>query len=107
MEKTLKTFLLILTFLFILFTSLNAVPISTETIGNAIQSSIDTKLSGQNKAIVKTLYEKSGYKPLWVGPANAHRQAELITALNDPLYNYKNKPLGRKSLKKSSSRFLA
>jgi murein L,D-transpeptidase YcbB/YkuD len=99
MEKTLKTFLLILTFLFILFTSLNAVPISTETIGNAIQSSIDTKLSGQNKAIVKTLYEKSGYKPLWVGPANVHRQTQLIKALNNPLFNYKNKPMGRKNIK--------
>ncbi|MEA3417845.1 MAG: L,D-transpeptidase family protein [Campylobacterota bacterium] len=92
-----KTLLL---YLILAFTaSLNAAPLSTEAIGSSIQNTIDTKLSGQNKAIVKGLYEKSGYKPLWVGSANAKRQSELITALNDPLFNYKNKPMGRKNIK--------
>ena len=80
-------------------TLLNAENISTDMIGESIKNSIDSKLSGQNKAIVKRLYEKSAYKPLWVGAANANRQAELITALNDPLFNYKNKPMGRKKIK--------
>ena len=93
-----KKFLPILWLLMISMT-LEASTISTESIGNTIQSTIDTKLSGRNKAIVKTMYEKSGYTPLWVGSANAHRQAELIKALNNPLYNYKNKPMGRKNVK--------
>ncbi len=79
--------------------TLEASTLSTEAIGTTIQSTIDSKLSGRNKAIVKTMYEKSGYKPLWVGSANADRQAQLIKALNNPLYNYKNKPMGRKNIK--------
>ena len=94
-----KNLFVISAFLFVTFTCLNAATISTEVIGSTIQNSIDTKLSGQNKAIVKGLYEKSGYKPLWVGPANVHRQTQLIKALNNPLFNYKNKPMGRKSIK--------
>ena len=94
-----KNFLLILLLLGSL-TMLEAATISTEAIGSTIQNSIDTKLSGRNKAIVKVLYEKSAYKPLWVGPANTHRQTQLIKALNNPLFNYKNKPMGRKSIKK-------
>lgn len=94
-----KNLFLISTILFFIFTCLDAAAISTEAIGNTIQNTIDTKLSGRNKAIVKTLYEKSEYKPLWVGPANANRQTQLIKALNNPLFNYKNKPMGRKSIK--------
>ena len=52
-----------------------------------------------NKNIIINLYEKNAYKPLWVGSANAGKQAQLITALNNPLYNYKNKPMGRKKIK--------
>jgi len=98
-EILLKNLFLISTFLFFIFTCLNAATISTEAISSTIQNTIDTKLSGRNKDIVKTLYEKSGYKPLWVGPANTHRQTQLIKALNNPLFNYKNKPMGRKSIK--------
>jgi len=79
--------------------ALQAMTISTDMIGNTIQTTIDSKLSGRNKAIVKGLYEKTGYQPIWVGKANAHRQAQLIKALNIPLYNYKNKPMGRKKIK--------
>ena len=98
-EKLLKNLFLLSTFLFFTLTYLDGATISTEVIGSTIQNSIDTKLSGRNKAIVKGLYEKSGYKPLWVGPANVHRQTQLIKALNNPLFNYKNKPLGRKNIK--------
>ncbi|MEA3491759.1 MAG: L,D-transpeptidase family protein [Campylobacterota bacterium] len=80
-------------------TMLEASSISTESIRNSIQNSIDSKLSGRNKDIVKTIYKKSDYKPLWVGSSNTSRQTQLIKALNNPLYNYKNKPMGRKKIK--------
>ncbi|RLA74490.1 MAG: murein L,D-transpeptidase [Epsilonproteobacteria bacterium] len=79
--------------------TLEAVTLSSEEIGTTIQRTIDTKLSGRNKAIVKTLYKKSNYKPLWVGSTNAHRQTQLIKVLNNPFFNYKNKPMGRKNIK--------
>ncbi len=79
--------------------TLNAATISSEAIGNTIQTTIDSKLTGRNKSIVKTLYEKNSYKPLWVGSGNAHRQIQLIKALSNPFFNYKNKPMGRKNIK--------
>ena len=82
-----------------MFAFLQAATLSMEAIGSEIQSDIDSKMGGRNKAIVKKLYEKNAYKPLWVGAANAERQAQLIRALNSPLYNYKNKPMGRKKIK--------
>ena len=78
---------------------LNAENISPDLISQSIRNAVDTKLSGPNRAIVKRLYEKNGYRPFWIGKSNAHRQAELIKALNSSLYNYKNKPLGRKKIK--------
>jgi len=81
-------------------TYLSGGQISNESISNAIKAAIDTKLSGRNKNIVKTLYERNGYSPIWIGEQNKHRQSELIKALNNPLYNYKNKPMGSKSIKK-------
>ncbi|HHH37683.1 MAG TPA: murein L,D-transpeptidase [Epsilonproteobacteria bacterium] len=84
----------------LLFVSfLKAEVISAEAISTSLKSSIDTKLTGRNKAIIRRLYEKNSYQPLWVGSTNAHRQSQLITALNSPLYNYKNKPMGRKKIK--------
>jgi len=74
--------------------------ISNEAISDSIRTAIDTKLRGRNKNIIKTLYERNGYRPIWIGKQNKHRQSELIKALNNPLYNYKNKPLGSKSIKK-------
>ena len=92
-----KIFYLVAFALFL--TLLNAESISPDTISESIRSAVDTKLRGQNKVIIKRLYEKNGYKPLWIGTANAHKQAELITALNNPLFNYKNKPMGQKKIK--------
>ncbi len=81
-------------------TYLSGGAISKEDISNSIRVAIDSKLSGRNKNIVKTFYERNGYAPIWVGEQNKHRQSELIKALNNPLYNYKNKLLGSKSIKK-------
>lgn len=91
----------ILITLFLSFNSLLlAQTLSVDTISANIQNGLQTKLKGRNKAIVQRLYEKTGNKPLWVGPANAQKMSQLIQALNDPLYNYKGKPFNQKLIKR-------
>jgi len=89
-------------FLVVLVSSifLEAATISGEVIADRIRSTIDSKLKGQNKSIIKSIYETNNYAPLWIGSSNTHRQSQLIKALHNPLYNYKNKPLGSKKIKR-------
>jgi len=49
---------------------------------------------------VQNLYARTGNKPLWVGTANKQKMSQLIQALNDPLYNYKNKAFNQNTIKK-------
>jgi len=81
-------------------TPLSAQILSIENISHNIQQDLQTKLSGQNKTIVQHLYTQTGNKPLWVGTANKQKMSRLIQALNNPLYNYKNKPFNQKAIKK-------
>jgi murein L,D-transpeptidase YcbB/YkuD len=90
----------LLLLVFFLTTSLFAQPLSIETISANIQHDLQTKLSGQNKAIVRNLYNRTGNKPLWIGAANKQKMSQLIQALNDPLYNYKEKLFNQKAIKK-------
>jgi murein L,D-transpeptidase YcbB/YkuD len=71
-----------------------------ETISANLQHSIQTKLKGKNGKIVKEIYAKTGNKPLWIGAENSQKMSELIQALKDPLFNYKNKSFDQKSIKK-------
>ncbi|KYJ86970.1 L,D-transpeptidase family protein [Sulfurovum riftiae] len=93
-------FIQLLTFLLFLHTSLFAQTLSIDTISANIQRDLQTKLTGQNKAIVQNLYNRTGNKPLWIGAANKQKMSQLIQALNDPLYNYKNKAFNQKAIKK-------
>ncbi len=43
---------------------------------------------------------KQAYKPLWIGKQNEKKMSQLIQALNDPLFNYKNKSFDQKSIKR-------
>ncbi|AKF25769.1 hypothetical protein YH65_10510 [Sulfurovum lithotrophicum] len=74
--------------------------LSVETISSNIQNDLQTKLHGENKAIVQNLYARTGNKPLWIGSTNKQKMSQLIQSLNDPLYNYKNKPFNQKAIKK-------
>jgi murein L,D-transpeptidase YcbB/YkuD len=71
-----------------------------ETISANIQKDLQTKIKGNNKTIVQNLYAKTGNKPLWIGSSNKQKMSQLIQALNDPLYNYKNKSFNQKAIKK-------
>ncbi len=80
--------------------TLFAQTLSMETISKNIQKSLHTHLKGKNKAIIQNLYAKTGNRPLWIGKANKKKMGQLIQALNDPLFNYKNKSFDQKSIKK-------
>jgi len=86
----LKHFKLVL-LTFFLHLSLNAQSLSMEGIGQNIQSSLPKLLKGKNKDIVANIYQKTAYAPLWAGKANEHKTSQLIQALKDPLFSYKNK----------------
>jgi murein L,D-transpeptidase YcbB/YkuD len=80
--------------------SLQAQALSLENISANIQNSLHTHLKGQNKTIVQDLYAQTGNKPLWIGTQNEKNMSQLIQALKDPLFNYKNKSFDQKSIKR-------
>ncbi|SFZ97328.1 Peptidoglycan-binding domain 1 [hydrothermal vent metagenome] len=83
-----------------LHAGLYAQAISMDKIGENIETSIPKILKGKNLQIVEDIYKKTGYKPLWVGKVNKVKTSQLIQALNDPLFNYKNKSFDQKAIKK-------
>lgn len=99
MEHFLHIITLII-FLFLTQTSLQAQTLSIENIAVNIQRSLPTHLKGQNKTIVQNLYAQTEYKPLWIGKKNEKKMSQLIQALNDPLFNYKNKSFDQESIKR-------
>ena len=90
---------ILLLFISLLHINLHAEALSMDNISIHIQKGVHTRIKGQNKAIIQNIYEKTGYKPLWIGNKNQAKTSQLIQALNDPLFNYKNKPLDQKSIK--------
>jgi len=96
----LKPFTLFFILLFSITFSASAQPLNIESITSNLQHSIATKLKGKNGRIVKKIYQKTGNKPLWIGRENAEKMSMLIQALNDPLFNYKNKSFDQTSIKK-------
>jgi murein L,D-transpeptidase YcbB/YkuD len=71
-----------------------------ENITINLQSLLETHLKGKNKDIVKNIYIQTGNKPLWIGTHNTKKMSQLIQALKDPLFNYKNKAFDQKAIKK-------
>ncbi len=80
-------------------THIYAQALTSENISANIRASLHTHLKGQNKAIVQNIYAESNYAPLWVGAQNQSKMSQLIQALKDPLFNYKNKPFDQKAIK--------
>lgn len=79
---------------------LQAEPLSIENISAHIQQGLETRIKGQNKEIIQNIYQQTGNKPLWIGNQDRKKTGHLIQALNDPLFNYKNKPLDQASIKR-------
>ena len=93
-----RTCLWLLLSLFMSLT-LHAEPILFGSVSSNIQKSLHVHLRGENKQIVQDIYAQTGNKPLWIGTQNKKKMSELIRALNDPLFNYKNKSFDQKSIK--------
>jgi len=72
--------------------------LSIENISTHIQNSLDTRLKGQNKNIVKHLYATSNNQPIWFGKDNKEKLTQLIAAFKNPLFNYKNKAFDQKAI---------
>jgi len=87
-------FTLLLTF------SLHAEPLNMENVGQNIQTSLPTLLKGQNREIVTNIYTQTNYIPLWVGKNNERKTSQLIQAMKDPLFNYKEKSFDQKAIAK-------
>ena len=93
-------FFTLILFSFLLQNPLAAQTLSMESISNNIKNSLSKHIKGQNKAIIQNIYAKTGYQPLWIGKKNKNKTSHFIQALNDPLFNYKNKSFDQKSIKR-------
>jgi murein L,D-transpeptidase YcbB/YkuD len=71
-----------------------------ENITGDLQGLLQTHLKGQNKAVIQKIYAQTGNKPLWIGSQNRKKMSQLIQALKDPLFNYKNRQFDQKAIKK-------
>jgi len=80
--------------------SASAQTLSMENIAFNLQGLLQTHLKGQNKTIIQNIYTNTGNKSLWIGSQNTKKMSQLIQALNDPLFNYKNKQFDQKAIKK-------
>lgn len=79
-------------------TTIYALNIDENKIITHLQKSLVTNLKGQNKEIVQSLYAATGNKPIWIGEENKTKMNQLIQALKDPLFNYKNRPFDQPSI---------
>ncbi len=91
--------LTLLLFIGLLQINLSAEALSIENISAHIQQGLQTRIKGQNKPIIQNIYANTGDKPLWIGSKNSTKTSHLIQALNDPLFNYKNKSFDQTSIK--------
>lgn len=92
-------FLTLLIFLLLTLNPLHGEILSMENIAAHIQKGVQTRITGQNKPIIQNIYARTGDMPLWIGDKNRIRTSHLIQALNDPLFNYKNKSFDQRSIK--------
>ena len=69
-----------------------------QSISENIVKGLKTRIKGENKKIIQNIYARTGNRSLWMGKANESKAAALIQALNDPLFNYKNKSFDQASI---------
>jgi murein L,D-transpeptidase YcbB/YkuD len=69
-----------------------------ENISANITKGLQTRIKGENKHIIQNIYASTGNKALWIGKNNERKASNLIQALNDPLFNYKNKSFDQSSI---------
>jgi len=87
-----------LLFLVLVHTTICAEVLSIDSISSNLQNALQTRIKGVNKNIVNHIYSQNSYQPLWIGNNNETKMAQLIAALKDPLFNYKNKSFDQKAI---------
>ena len=92
----LRFFLIIL--LFFTSISIQAQSLENANISAQIKRSVLSHLRSKDALLVQNLYANTGYIPLWVN--DNKKMQELLSALKDPLFNYKEKDLGQKEIEK-------
>ena len=85
-------------FIALLSTTLTAQTLTMENISANISHGLQKRIKGENKSIIQNIYAHTGNKALWIGKGNEKKASDLIQALNDPLFNYKNKSLDQASI---------
>jgi len=90
--------LLPILFMALLQVNLGAQALSIENISANIKQGLQTRLKGKNKPIIQNIYAQTGNQPLWIGKNNTQKTSHLIQALNNPLFNYKNKSFDQASI---------
>jgi len=95
--KKLRSISLIL-FIVLFQNYLHAEALTMENISANIMQGLQSRIKGENKAIIQNIYRHTGNKALWIGKNNEKKASELIQALNDPLFNYKNKSFDQASI---------
>jgi murein L,D-transpeptidase YcbB/YkuD len=63
-----------------------------------ISQGLQTRIKGTNKSIIQAIYANRGNQALWIGAGQSKQASALIKALNNPLFNYKNKPLDQATI---------
>ncbi|SFV65605.1 Peptidoglycan-binding domain 1 [hydrothermal vent metagenome] len=86
---------IMLTFLHI---TLLAETFSMKSISAHISEGLQTRVQGVNKNIIKSIYAKRGNQALWIGREQVKQASDLIQALNNPLFNYKNKDFDKATI---------
>jgi len=90
--------LTLILFIVIFSNTLPAQTLSMENISANISHGLQTRIKGENKSIIQNIYTHTQNKALWIGKGNEKKASDLIQALNDPLFNYKNKSLDQASI---------
>ncbi len=85
-------------FIILFQSTLHAQALTMENISANIMQGLHSRIKGENKAIIENIYRQTGNKALWIGKNNERKASELIQALNDPLFNYKNKSFDQASI---------
>jgi L,D-transpeptidase YcbB len=92
----------IVPFLFFIFaTVLFSDQIAVDSVSNEIRYSLNKKINDSKyKNIVRSIYATNNYAPLWTNTSQRERLSQLLSALNNPTFNYKQKSFGQGSIKK-------
>lgn len=78
---------------------LYATPLTIKNLQTEINNSLNYNLQSKNQQLVRQMYAYTQNNPIWVINQNDKKSSALLSALKNPLFNYKNKSFDRKTIK--------